>query len=178
MCAFKTHSNLKQPATELRPPSAVNSKQRILCALVFASAALFGVLLWRAALTFASSQWWFLWPLVVLVSAAVAALRGPSILCEVSTKSAVEAFVRALLIFSESVVEAVLLSMFFEAIQVALAGDAFGGLLKLMLILPYGPWNGIVAAIFSLWLTTPLAVICGVILYKLRQNESYFDQLK
>ena len=168
MRALRAKIDKKPPAIELREASPVDSKQRIRCALVFGSAALLGVLIWRATLTFASSQWWFLWPLVVLTSSAVAALRGPSILCEVLTKSTVEAFVRALMIFSESIVEAVLISMLFEAIQVALAGDIFGGLLKLMLILPYGPWNGIVAAIFSLWLTTPLAIACGAILFKSR----------
>ena len=162
----KLSARKKAPSTELREAAPASMRERVICAVVFGCAAIVGILIWRAAITFKSSQWWYLWPLVALTSAAVGALRGPSIFSNILTKSLVEAVARALLIFSESVIEAVILSMLIESFEVALAGDPFGGLLKLMLILPYGPWNGIVAAIFSLWLTTPLALVCGVLLYR------------
>ena len=167
---LKLSARKTSQAIELREAAPPNAKQRAICGVVFGSFALAGVILWSSAINNKSTQWWYLWPLVVLTSSAVGALRGPSILSEVLTKSTTEAIVRALLILSESVLEAVLLAMLLEAIEVAAAGDLFGGLLKLMLILPYGPWNGIVAAIFALWLTTPIAILCGVILYKYRSK--------
>ena len=159
-------------ALESREPPPPTRDVRILCGLTFGACAGVGVAVYRTAVPSSSNQWWYLWPLTVVMSISVASLRGPSILSEILTKSAVEASVRAFLIFAEGIVWSVLGAMVFEGVELGVTRDALGGSLKLALVLPFGPLVGVLAVLYSLWITVPTTIIAGTVLFRCRQRYS------
>jgi hypothetical protein len=156
---------------ELRDPTPPSRGVRLRCALTFGVFALIGVSLYRTLIPASSAQWWYLWPLTVLTCASVGANRGPSIHSEILTKSILEASVRAFFIFAEGIVWSVLGTMVLEGVELGVTTDVLGGILKLAIVLPFGPLVGVLAVLYTLWVTVPLAIVSGSVVFRLLQRD-------
>jgi len=94
------------------------------------------------------------------------AFRGKYIRRSKDTESMFEAVVRAVLLFAGALCTSMVGSYIVEGVRLAIKGDSVGGLLKILMALPYGPLVGILACFYTIWLLVPAGVIVAAVLFR------------
>ena len=92
-------------------------------------------------------------------------IKGHFVRRSKDTENMFEASLRAYLLFAGALCSAMVGTYLVEGVMLAFSGDPLGGALKALMALPYGPWIGILACLYSLWVLIPAAVIAALILF-------------
>jgi hypothetical protein len=92
-------------------------------------------------------------------------LKGHFVRRSKDTENLFEASLRAYLLFAGALCTAMVGTYLVEGVMLAFNGDPLGGGLKVLMALPYGPFIGILACLYSLWVLIPAAVIAALILF-------------
>jgi hypothetical protein len=97
-------------------------------------------------------------------------LKGHFVRRSPDTENLFEASVRAYLLLAGALCCAMVGTYVVEGVFLAFNGDPVGGILKILMALPYGPWIGILACFYTLWILVPAAVLAAFVLFRQKQG--------
>jgi hypothetical protein len=103
---------------------------------------------------------------LALAGGAVAGYwHGPMIVSDKHTRSLLEACWRAELIMGEVILFTLVSRQLWIGVRELFGPDPVGGLIKILMLIPFGPITALLAFLYTVWATVPPAIACGALLY-------------